>query len=138
MIKKLFFLLLVPCLAHAGALDILDAQGEFDTRMGQEHFSADNSTVNNITMNVQQGVRFKGAPWIEPYMGFNKAQALYVVGGNTESLYAGFRNKTFLPPFQFGMEYRSTIVPDDPSIKSIVGYVSVYKDWNLLNKGDKE
>lgn len=139
MIKRILALLLLASVVHAGPLDILDAQGEFDTRFGQEHFIADGSTVNNITMNVQQGVRFKGAPWIEPYVGYNKAQALYIVGGNTESVYGGFRNKTFLPPMQFGAEYRSTIVPDNPSIKSIVGYISVYKDWNLLNKGgDKE
>jgi len=131
MIKKLLFLLLVPCLVHAGPLDILDATAEFGGRFGQEYFQADGSIDNNIIFNFDQGIRFVGAPWIEPYVGFNKAQAVFILGGNTESLYGGVRNKTFLPPFEFGMEYRSTLVPNNPSIKSVVGYVSVYKSVDL-------
>lgn len=117
--------------AFAAPLDILDANLDLGARVGQEYFQADGSIDNNIIMNVTQGVRFEGAPWIEPYVGFNKAQAVFILGGNTESLYGGVRNKTFLPPFEFGMEYRSTIVPDSPSIKSIVGYVAFYKTIDL-------
>jgi len=124
-------LLLLTCLAFAGPLDILDAKGEFGGRFGQEYFEADGSIANNIIFNVTQGVRFQGAPWIEPYIGFNKAQAVFITGGNTESLYGGVRNKTWLAPLQFGVEYRSTVVPQDPAIRSVVGYVSVYKGWDL-------
>ena len=123
--------MLIPCLVHAGPLDILDANLDLGARVGQEYFQADGSVTNNIIMNVTQGIRFEGAPWVEPYIGFNKAQAIFILGGNTESLYGGVRNRTFLPSFQFGMEYRSTIVPDSPSIKSIVGYVAFYKTIDL-------
>ena len=118
--------------AYAGSLDILDARGGFDARIGQEYFQADGSVHNNIVMFVNQGIRFRQAPWIEPYVGFNKAQATYIVGsGDTESLWGGIRNTTFLNGVTFGLEYRSTVVPDDPSIKSVVGYVSLHEGWDL-------
>lgn len=131
MFKKLLLLLLLSSTVHAGPLDILDAKGEFGGRFGQEYFEADGSVANNIIFNVSQGVRFQGAPWIEPYIGFNKAQAVFITGGNTESLYGGLRNKTFLAPFVFGAEYRSTVVPQNPAIRSVVGYVAVYQGWDL-------
>lgn len=129
--KILIALMLLSSLAYAGPLDILDAKGEFGGRFGQEYFQADGSVENNIIFNVTQGVRFKAAPWIEPYVGFNKAQAVFILGNNTESLYGGIRNKTWLAPLQFGMEYRSTVVPSNPAIRSVVGYVSVYEGWDL-------
>jgi len=81
---KLFLaLMLLSTLAYTGPLDILDAKGEFGGRFGQEYFEADGSIANNIIFNVTQGVRFQGAPWIEPYIGFNKAQTVFITGGNT-------------------------------------------------------
>lgn len=132
--KTLILLMLLSSVAYAGPLDILDAQGEVGGRFGQEYFGGDMGFASNIIFNVSQGVRFQGAPWIEPYVGFNKAQAAFIIGENTESLYGGIRNKTWLAPLTFGVEYRSTVLPDDPSIKSVVGYVAVYKSWDL-NKG---
>lgn len=129
-IKKLVALLFLSTMVHAGPLDILDAKGSVGGRFGQEYFGG-SEVVSNIIFNVDQGVRFEGAPWIEPYIGFNKAQAAFIVGENTESLYGGVRNKTWLAPLQFGVEYRSTVLPDDPSIKSVVGYVAVYQGWDL-------
>lgn len=133
--KKLlgfFTLLMLTNVASASSLDLLDAKGGFDARLGQEYFQANGSITNNIVMNFTQGVRFYAAPWVEPYVGYNKAQATYIVGsGDTESLYGGIRNRTWLPNMQFGLEYRSTVVPDNPSIKSIVGYVAIHEDWDL-------
>ena len=134
--KILITLLFLSSVAYAGPLDILDATGGFDARMGQEYFQADGSIYNNLVMNMYQGVRFEAAPWIEPYVGFNKAQATYILGGDTESLYGGVKNKTWLAPFVFGLEYRSTVIPNDPSVKSVVGYVAVHNNWDLRHKGE--
>src|SRR5690349_12433957 len=108
--KILIILLLLSSAAYAGSLDILDARGSFNARIGQEYFQADGSIHNNIVMFVDQGLRFRQAPWIEPYVGFNKAQATYIVGsGDTESLWGGIRNTTLLNGVTFGVEYRSTV-----------------------------
>lgn len=131
--KLLLALMFLSSVAYAGPLDLLDARGNVTARVGQEYFQADGSLYNNIILVVDQGIRFQGAPWIEPYVGYNKAQATYIVGsGNTESLWGGIRNTTFLPNVTVGLEYRSTIVPDNPSIKSMVGYVQLHKGWDLL------
>lgn len=138
MIKRLVALLFLTSVANAGlldavnSLDILDAKGEINGRFGQEYFQQDSSISNNITMSVLQGIRFKQAQFVEPYIGFNKAQATYIAGsGNTESVWGGVRVRDFLPPLMFGVEYRSTVEPSNPSIKSVVGYVQFHQGWDL-------
>jgi hypothetical protein len=126
--KLIFLFLLVPSISLASPLDILDANGNFDGRFGRN--SSEEGDTSEISFDMTQGVRLVGAPWIEPYLGFSKYQQLDVV--NTEWLSMGIRNKTFLPPFTFGLEYRSVVEPiDSPNPHIIVGYVSAYKEWNL-------
>lgn len=132
--KNLIFpllIILVTGTCFAGPLDILDASGNFDGRFG--HTSSSDASSSEISFDMSQGVRFSGAPWIEPYIGFTKYQQLNIA--NTEWISMGLKNKSFLPPFTFGIEYRNIIEPSDsPSSNLTVAYVSVYKDWNLKEK----
>ena len=129
--KKILIFLLISSPLFAGPLDILDMKGSMDGRFDKVS-NADNF---NMSMDITQGVRFQGAPWVEPYLSFSKYQQLNIA--NTENMSMGLRNKTFIPPFTFGIEYRNIMEPADQIDPHMwVGYISVYKDWDL--KGSKE
>lgn len=129
--KKLFLILLISSPLFAGPLDILDMKGNMDGRFDRVS-TQDNF---NMSMDITQGVRFVGAPWIEPYLSFSKFQQIDVA--NIENMSMGVRNKTFIPPLTFGLEYRNIMEPADEPISHMwVGYISVYKEWDL--KGSKE
>lgn len=135
-ILSLIFMFLAVGPSFAGPLDILDAVGNFDGRFGRT--SSYQNTNSEISFDMSQGVRFVGAPWIEPYIGFTKYQQLEST--NTEWLAFGVKNRTFLAPFTFGFEYRDVVEPTDASPNNLlVGYISVYKDWNLkIKANDKD
>lgn len=135
MIRKssLLILLLISSPLLAGPLDILDAKGSFDGRFGRT--STYDGTTREISLDISQGVRFAGAPFVEPYVGFSKYQQLEAT--STEWISMGIKNKTFLPPFTFGFEYRDIVEPtENPNSYMIIGYVSIYHEWNL--KGGKK
>jgi hypothetical protein len=127
--KKILFLLLISSPLVAGPLDILDMKGNMDGR-----FERDSDISNiNMSMDITQGVRFVGAPWVEPYLSFSKFQQINIA--NTEYIAMGARNKTFIPPLTFGLEYRNIMEPiNQPNAYMWVGYVSVYKEWDFVGK----
>lgn len=126
---KTFILLFLTSTCFAGPLDILDAGGNLDGRFGRT--SSAESTNSEISLEVSQGIRFVGAPWIEPYIGFTKYEQFDA--SNTEWVSFGVKNKTFLPPFTFGIEYRSMLAYAESTPSNFtVAYVSVYKEWNLI------
>lgn len=130
--KLLALLFLVSSPLFVGPLDILDMRGYLDGRFDK----ASNVDNFNMSMDISQGVRFVGAPWIEPYLSFSKFQQIDVA--NIENMSMGLRNKTFIPPLTFGIEYRNIMEPaEEPTSHMWVGYVSVYKEWDLKGK-DKE
>ena len=132
---KIFILCLLSSTCFASPLDILDAKGNFDGRFGRTS-SAENIS-SEISFDVSQGIRFVGAPWVEPYIGFTKYQQFDA--NNIEWLSFGIKNKTFLPPFTFGVEYRNIVEPLDTAPSNLtVGYISIYKDWNLIKGKDKD
>lgn len=129
--KKNLVLLLISSPLFAGSLDILDMKGNMDGRF--ERVSTQDNY--NMSMDITQGVRFVGAPWIEPYLSFTKYQQIDIA--NTENMAMGIRNKTFIPPLTFGLEYRNMMEPADEVYPHMwVGYISVYKEWDL--RGNKE
>lgn len=131
--SKILILLLISSPLFAGPLDILDMKGNMDGRF--ERVSSQNNF--NMSMDITQGVRFQGAPWIEPYLSFSKYQQLDVA--NIENMAMGIRNKTFIPPITFGLEYRNVMEPADEITPHMwVGYISVYKEWDLAGGKDKD
>lgn len=131
--NKILAFLLISTPLFAGPLDILDMKGNMDGRF-ERVSNADNF---NMSMDITQGVRFVGAPWIEPYLSFSKYQQITIA--NTENTSIGLRNKTFIPPLTFGLEYRSIMEPADQINPHMwVGYISVYKEWDLKGKEEKD
>lgn len=76
-----------------------------------------------------QAVSFRAFPYLQPYVGATHFQQ----SGADPTTYTryGVRNTTLLKPFVFGVEQQHYLRPS--TLKdATVGYISLYKDWNLL------